>query len=188
MPKRPARIAIIGWGSLVWNPDGLDIEPYWYQDGPMLPVEFARVSRDGRLTLVLVEGLLVQTTLWAVSRKATLEEAAKDLEAREGCTDPRGIGSWPRIPGRSGVDRYDEVIRSWVEAKRLDGAAWTALGPKAPNGKRILVPKEERLEYLRGLVAAGKEGAAMEYIVKAPAQIETPFRELVRRELGWGKG
>jgi hypothetical protein len=179
------KIAIIGWGSLYWNPGNLDIKPGWHKDGPMLPVEFARVSQDGRLTLVLVDGVPEQLTLWADSKKATLKDAAADLQAREGC-GPCGIGSWPRLDHRSRVSTYDELIGSWVESKGLDGAVWTALGPKGPNGEEEVVPEGDRLEYLRGLVASGREAKSREYFEKAPEQIATPFRELVRRELGWG--
>ena len=180
-------IAVIGWGSLVWDPRDLDIELTWCQDGPRLPVEFSRVSLDSRLTLVLVEDVPVQTTLWAVNRKATLEEAAKDLQAREGC-GARGIGTWPRLEHRSRVTIYDEIVNAWVAPTGLDGVVWTALGPTDRDKRPGWMSETERLEYLKGLVAAGKAEAARKYIECAPAQIETSFRVLVRRELGWGKG
>ena len=151
----------------------------------MLPVEFARVSRDGRLTLVLVEGVPVQPTLWAVSKTTTLEEAAADLQAREGCGSS-GIGSWPQLHGRSHVSMHDAVIQAWAESKGLEGVVWTSLGPKGPDGKLGLVSHDVRLDYLRTLIASGSEGAAREYIEEAPEQIGTPFREVVGRELGWG--
>jgi 1-acyl-sn-glycerol-3-phosphate acyltransferase len=47
------RIAVLGWGSLIWSPGNLKIDREWHEDGPFLPIEFARVSQDGRLTLVL---------------------------------------------------------------------------------------------------------------------------------------
>lgn len=46
-------IAILGWGSLIWCPGNLRIRGPWRHDGPVLPIEFARISADGRLTLVV---------------------------------------------------------------------------------------------------------------------------------------
>ena len=47
------RIAIIAWGSLVWDPRTLQIKGDWVASGPELDIEFSRVSKDGRLTLVI---------------------------------------------------------------------------------------------------------------------------------------
>ena len=52
-------IAILGWGSLVPDPRGLPIAGGWHQGGPILPIEFSRISKDGQragcLTLVIDE-------------------------------------------------------------------------------------------------------------------------------------
>jgi len=51
------RIAILGWGSLLWE-GGQEFD-YWHEpwkpDGPILKIEFSRVSvrRQGSLTLVI---------------------------------------------------------------------------------------------------------------------------------------
>jgi hypothetical protein len=58
------QIAIVGWGSLIWCPGSLQIKSGWHRDGPPLPVEFARISGDGRLTLVIHPGSKEQQTLW----------------------------------------------------------------------------------------------------------------------------
>lgn len=64
------RIAILGWGSLIWNPNGLPIRGDWQRGGPVLPIEFSRISSDERLTLVIDEqnGINV-TTRYALSAR-----------------------------------------------------------------------------------------------------------------------
>lgn len=181
-----AMVAVIGWGSLIWDPRDLELASEWLTDGPMLPMEFARFSSRDRLTLVLTEGVPEQSTLWAISASDPFEEASTDLEARERC-GPKGIGSWPRLAGGSSIRTYDAALEAWVGGKRLDGAVWTALGTTDASKKRGLLSEDARLEYPRALERDGRAAAAREYIERAPAQIRTPFRELVKRELGWGR-
>lgn len=51
------KIAILGWGSLIWNPENLNYytEFGWSKNEPKLPIEFLRISNNGRLTLVITE-------------------------------------------------------------------------------------------------------------------------------------
>lgn len=74
-------IAVIGWGSLIWCPRTLQIEPGWHRDGPMLPIEFARKSSDGRLTLVIHAGCRKQRTYWANSSCERLCDAIETLKS-----------------------------------------------------------------------------------------------------------
>lgn len=48
MPNKD-KIAVIGWGSLIWCPKGLKIRDKWKgeeekEKGPKLPIGFARIS------------------------------------------------------------------------------------------------------------------------------------------------
>lgn len=47
------KIAILGWGSLIWDKRNLRLAGEWQVGGPVLPIEFSRVSGYGRLTLVI---------------------------------------------------------------------------------------------------------------------------------------
>ncbi len=179
------KIAVIGWGSLIWDPGALNIAPGWNEDGPLLPIEFARFSSGKRLTLVLVEGSPLQPTLWARSQKGSLAEAARDLQAREG-TLLQDIGTCSARERPSSKLQFHRVVQEWLGPKGLDGAVWTALGPKSPEGKSFLISEDERLAWLAKLIEGGESDAAREYIELAPSQVRTPLRDRIRRELGWG--
>jgi hypothetical protein len=64
------KIVILGWGSLIWDPRDLPHQEPWLDDGPKLPLEFSRISKDRRLTLVIdaVNGELCNT-LYSYSPK-----------------------------------------------------------------------------------------------------------------------
>ncbi len=178
------KIAVIAWGSLVWEPRNLDIEPNWRQDGPLLPVEFARFSGRERLTLVLVEGVPLQQTLWTLSRQPTLAAAISNLRAREE-TSSANIHCWPRGANLPAKCQVDSSIEDWMRRKQFDCAIWTALGPNDQDRKSGLATEEQRMAYLKRLVAMGKADAAREYFERTPAQIATPLRGRIREELAW---
>ncbi len=177
-------IRVLGWGSLIWDPGNLNIASEWNPDGPPLPIEFARFSNRNRLTLVLVEGSPLQPTLWATSGCASLEAVRKDLREREG-TGVAGTSSCRKRalapPGPSTL----RIVWEWLQGQDCEGAVWTSLGPNRPGNQRGLTSDDERIAWLRGLVASGNAGAAREYFERAPVQIATPLRQRIRDELGW---
>src|SRR6266446_8766603 len=65
-------IACIGWGSLIWDSRDLPHRGSWQNDGPLLPVEFARESggkTDGpgeKITLVICPDTPRVRTYWAL--------------------------------------------------------------------------------------------------------------------------
>src|SRR5690554_8147720 len=79
------KIAILGWGSLIWQPKELNYnkEFGWKNDGPYLPIEFARISNNGRLTLVITPNGTEVQTLYTLSNYKTIEEAILDLAVRK---------------------------------------------------------------------------------------------------------
>ena len=76
--------AILGWGSLLWDSSTypLKLSSEWLADGPVLPIEFSRVSqsRGGALTLVIdpEHGAECRTS-YAISSRRRLDDVVCDL-------------------------------------------------------------------------------------------------------------
>ena len=124
------KIVYLGWGSLVWNPGNLKTKGNeWYEDGPLLPVEFARISRDERLTLVLYPSSVKLPVLWTYSEIENLNEAIKDLKAREGTNESR-IGFLSISDDKKNCNIIPNVlndIRDWAIKNNIDAVIWTDL-------------------------------------------------------------
>jgi hypothetical protein len=99
-------IACLGWGSLCWDPQSLPVVGDWHEDGPFLPVEFTRVSSDGRITLVLTDGVQALPVLWAELDATDLDQAISALANREDVRRLGAIGRWPNGRTQSS-DRWD---------------------------------------------------------------------------------
>lgn len=167
------KIACIGWGSLVWDPGVLRCVGTWQCDGPRLPIEFARVSRDGRLTPVLTAEADLVPTLWCAVNYNSGEAAQAALAGREGA-GVHAIGLWPGPSPRHGIGSAE--IARWGKEGGFDAVIWTALGPKF-DGVDGVGPKDAHAAaaYLVGL-EADQQGRASEYIRRAPDQVRTGFR------------
>jgi hypothetical protein len=180
------RIGIIVWGSLKWDPRNLAYDGSWRDDGPSLPIEFARISGDGRLTLVLHPGAAEVRTLWTLASHDQLERAIENLRLREGTTT-EGIGFVTALgsQGRCAViPEARALIKAWAREKNLDAAIWTDLPSNFAEKRGHGFTDETALTYLRSLRGPVLE-AAREYIVKAPSQVRTRLRQRVEADLGW---
>ena len=176
------KIVCLGWGSLVWNSGVLRCVGEWQPDGPELPLEFARTSRDGRLTLVLTPGAREVPTLWTEVDYPTAEQAQEALAGREGCELPL-IGCWPGSTPRHRVGA--DAIAKWSSERGFDAVVWTALPPKFDGGvSQAPASAEVAIAYLRQLDAEA-QAKAREYVERAPAQVQTAFRAAVQAALGW---
>lgn len=181
-------IAIIGWGSLIWDPRELPREGQWLRGGPALPIEFSRVSKDARLTLVLDEGEGAEiVTRFAHSPRTLIEDAINDLAVREG--SPKKKIGYVDITGNRSSAATDAnqtqictIVRAWAEKEKLTGAVWTALRPNfiQGTGKRFTV--ENAIAYLRALPASAR-AVALHYIQSAPEEVVTPLRTRVSQEI-----
>ena len=196
-------IACLGWGSLIWCPQSLPLKPHrpprWFTDGPELPVEFARQSEDGRLTLVIVRPeaaeprAVLLPVLWANLTCPDIEEAHEALARRERKSQlPRTsqkwvkwkdekIAYWPKL-GSS----YPHALQiaAWANGKKLDGVVWTNLLAKYEGEDGRVPSLTEVLNYLKTLCGSNLS-EAKKYVRNAPPQIRTNYRAAIESELGW---
>jgi hypothetical protein len=183
---------VLAWGSLVWDPGALQTAGKFMANGPLLPVEFCRVSDDGRLTLAIDEsfGALCKTYS-APSALESLDAARDDLCLREGMADARAIGFVEPASGRQSdfaLESHPQVvatIAAWAESLGYDSAIWTALASNfddwGKGGEPFSV--SAALQYLETLEGddPAKFAQALAYIHNAPPEIETPVRDEVAR-------
>jgi hypothetical protein len=183
---------VLAWGSLVWDPGALQTAGKFTADGPLLPIEFCRVSDDGRLTLAIDEsfGALCKTYS-APSALEDLDAARDDLCLREGMADARTVGFVEPASGRQSdfaVESHPQVvatIAAWTESLGYDATIWTALASNfdawGKGGEPFSV--SAALQYLETLEEEdpAKFAQALAYIRKAPPEVETPVREEVAK-------
>jgi hypothetical protein len=183
---------VLAWGSLVWDPGALQTTGKFTANGPLLPIEFCRVSDDGRLTLAIDEsfGALCKTYS-APSALENLDAARDDLCLRKGMADARTVGFVEPASGKQSdlaVENHPQVVATigaWTEAAGYDAAIWTALASNfdawGKGGEPFSV--SAALQYLETLEGEdpAKFAQALAYIRKAPPEVETPVREEVAR-------
>ncbi len=199
------RIAVLGWGSLIWDRRDLPITRDWqrggppsprlWRTGPVLPIEFSRISRSGErpacrslgtgragcLTLVIDEqhGANVSTR-FALSPRTSLNDTIADLRTREGTSNDRiGYVNLVRNTEREYARQHHphacDTIKAWAQEQRLDAVVWTALPSNFEEVAQRPFSVEATILYLKALIEPAKSNA-LEYLQKAPPEVVTPVR------------
>ena len=180
------KIAIIGWGSLIWDSRDLPKEGVWQVNGPKLPIEFSRISHDARLTLVIDpdNGKTIQT-MYVLSPRTSLDYACEDLRKREG-TSNKNIGWVDVIDGKnfceSKQDNTCDAIYQWCREQGFDAAVWTALTSNFKKETETDFSIAAVMEYLAGLPKNVRK-EALKYISNAPDCVNTPVRQEAQKRL-----
>lgn len=197
------KIAVLAWGSLIWDCRELALADDFKPGGPLLPIEFCRVSGDRRVTLVIDEAFgTFCSTYAAVSACGDLNAALENLWMREGSQDevlPKNVRTHGRVGvvevasgngSAKAIERHPEAvatIKTWTQANGFDAAIWTALAGNfhepAKAGEPFSV--EAAIRYLEALDAQKLE-TALAYIRSAPAEVQTPVRTAVNAR--WPEG
>ncbi len=184
------RIAILGWGSLLWDLDDLaeHVHGDWMQRaGPRLPMEFSRISakrKDGLVVCLDPKVGVPCATHAIVSRADRIATARADLARRERAPDHR-VG-WADISGR-GESRMPEVIAQvaiWCEENGWAGAVWTDLEPNFELNTGQPFSVENGIAYLKTLSGENLT-EALQYIRRAPPTTRTPLRRALSRDPWW---
>ncbi len=185
------RYAIIGWGSLLWDLERLAprVDGVWARGaGPVLPLEFSRVSpkRKGALTVVIdpARGRPCPTHVIA-ARAPSLEDAAADLAARERAPIGR-IGAVCTASGAAAGahERLVEAVAVWCGEAGFTGAVWTDLPENFEERTGTPFSLERARAYLAELPPPSL-AEAVRYIERAPEETDTPLRRALSDDPWW---
>ncbi len=185
------RIAIIGWGSLLWDLDDLaaHVSGDWQvAAGPTLPIEFALVSRkrNGALAAVIDHALGAHSPCSVIdSAKNTLAEAIHDLARRERCA-PQHIGALHRHNGFSQAKQTQTstLVEIWLHTTHYDGAVWTDIETNFHTTIGQPFTISTAVAYLQSL-SGDSLREAKRYIENAPAEVATPLRRELAAHDWW---
>jgi hypothetical protein len=177
------KIAVIGWGSLIWSERILKVEPgLWHEDGPSLPIEFSRVSTDRRLTLVIDPAFQEIQTYWKVSNLNDLEEAIENLRVREDTPFREDIGFVNVSTGAYQIRDQNQFLKErlmkWGRKKKMEALIWTDLEPIFHERTGMDFSLENVEKFIRSLDEQ-EWSRAEEYIRRAPVQTQTQLRSAI---------
>lgn len=175
------RIAVLGWGSLVWCPRELPLQSKWHKDGPLVRVEFMRESKCKRITLVLEKSAQPVPSLWAIMDCTALKAAKDALWKRENYPKKKDIHDWPK--GNSAPEMIHD-LDTWAKEKGIDHVIWTGLGPKFNDKNGDTPTVDQVIEYLKRPIVQ-ERGNAERYIRRTAPQIDTIYRRKIEAVLGW---
>ena len=181
------RIAILSWGSLIESgvARGLQTASDFSEGGPILPIEFSRISQTGEragcLTLVIDEqnGVNVPTR-YAVSYNINLDLALTNLRIVENISEKFhytvGYVNLVRNTEREWARICSPVtIKEWARRHDFDAVIWTSLRSNFQKILEIPFTIDNAVQYVRNLDEPVKS-KAMEYINESPVEIITPVR------------
>ena len=184
-----SKIAIIGWGSLIWDLEILaphTAGEWQMAAGPKLPMEFSRVSPKRKLGLAVcldpAVGVPCQTHIIRSARR-DIHAAIEDLRARERAPAGR-IGAFHTSFQHGRMPEVVALVQAWCAAKGWDGAVWTDLEPNFEAHTKRGFSVGEGIRYLKTLRGESLK-EAYNYIQNAPAQTATPLRAALAQDKWW---
>ena len=181
------KILYLAWGSLLWNNIGLNLTSKWKKSDVKLPLNFTRISDNGkgRLTLVIDYKNGILNNIWyAETEINNLNEAINVLKKREG-TNKINIGyiNFEKNKSRLGdLENKDKELLVKTFSQKYDAIIWVNLQPNWEEIKKTKYNINSALSYLTSI----KENKflyskSLEYIMfsKIFGHITTPLTEKI---------
>lgn len=191
MTKARPKIALLGWGSLLWDkrPEFDEHHEEWQPEGPMLPLEFSRysTSRNGALTLVIDPANGAQCrSAFAMSTRRDPDDAIADLRCREGSV-MRRMGYHFRDGSRQCQPPVPDTIPPWAALHDIDVVVWTGLPSNFEEKVKKPFSVENAKDHLQSLPDEAKVGA-LKYIRQSRDLVVTPLRTALAQEAWFAAG
>lgn len=179
------RIVILGFGSLLWNSNGLNISN-WQKDGPILPLEFSRISKRGNLTLVIdpKNGSFNQV-YWTLNKSNNLQDVMRELQKREKIKNKYlnksiGILDVKNHLYNEGANKYPIIILDgifkWARKKEIDFVIFSSLSVRFKDVINVPYTIENAVIYFNDL-PINIQSLTKNYIEKT-TWINTEFKRL----------
>ncbi len=177
------KIAILGWGSLLWNFDGLNLISDWRQTGIELPLAYSRISDFGcgRLTLVIDEKFGTPNQVWYALYQTdvdNLDQPITALKKREN-TIARNIG-YLNLKNRKmrTCDLSPDLVKNilyWAFQMDFDMVIWTALPSNWQVLRNCPYSIEDAHLYLDQITDPEIKEKALDYLQRSQKYIDIPF-------------
>lgn len=167
------KIAVIGWGSILWDKGSLKTTGEWKNDGPALPLEFSRISSPGkpkeRLTLILSDTGTNCVTYWDLMAAKDLKTARNNLRDREGSvTDDIHIFTRNQNP----LSLVAIQIDAWLAGHpEVDAVVWTGVGSNWLELRHKEFSDEDLIQYLESKKSSISR--IKENFERTPEQLQT---------------
>lgn len=185
------KIAYLAWGSLLWNHNKLKINK-WSKTNIQLPLNFSRVSDQGkgRLTLVIdKENGINNPIYYAITNYTDLNKAINNLRMREK-TNKNYIGFINLKDNTSRTNLLNENdiinIKHFAKEKNIDAIVWTDIPPNFQEIFNKKFTKDLALNYIDSKIDDTKTyNKIIEYIFlsKVYGKINTPLSKYVINKL-----
>lgn len=145
-------ITYIGWGSLLWNYEELKIADGWKRaNGLELPLEFSRISKDGRMTLVIDKtNGLENEVYYANSSMTDINKAINVIKKRE----KTSVNNISYFNIKKNKFRFNNTppelakrILRWATQHKKDVVIWTDLDSNWKSVRGVPYSVENAMEY-----------------------------------------